>query len=118
MTSQFAEGATWAVFAVTYAGLAVGRWPGLRTDRAGIALVGATAALATGLISFPEAVSTDAVDYPTLALLFGMMLVVGYLRIAGVFRFATAKFSERRENAARFAGVDNRPVGNALSRAD
>jgi Na+/H+ antiporter NhaD/arsenite permease-like protein len=74
---------TWAWFALTYAGLALGRLPGLRTDRTGVALVGATLVLATGLLSFREAVA--AVDFATLALLLGMMIVVSYLRRAGFF---------------------------------
>ena len=89
MTPRAAEAITWAVFAVTYAGLAFGRWPGLRTNRAGIALVGATAALVLGLVTFDDAVGTGSVDYPTLALLFGMMIVVGFLRTAGLFGLAT-----------------------------
>ena len=71
------------VFALTYLGLALGKFPGLRTDRPGIALVGAAAMLGFGLISFDEAVA--AVDFKTIALLLGMMIVVGYLRRAAFF---------------------------------
>ncbi len=74
---------TLTVFTATYAGLAVGRLPGLRTDRPGIALAGAAAVLATGLLSFEQAVA--AIDFATLALLLGMMLVVAYLRRGGFF---------------------------------
>ena len=77
-----------AVFAVVYFGLAVGRLPFLRLDRAGIALVGATAMLVLDVVGFDEAVA--AVDYRTLALLFGMMLVVAYLRVGGFFRTLAA----------------------------
>lgn len=76
---------TSAVFALTYLGLALGKVPGLRMDRAGIALVGATAMLVLGLLSLSEAVSEEAIDYKTLLLLFGMMVVVGFLRISGFF---------------------------------
>src|SRR5205807_10234912 len=74
---------TLAWFVLTYAGLALGRLPGLRTDRAGIALAGAAGVLACGLLSFDEAVR--AVDFATIALLLGMMVVVAYLRRAGFF---------------------------------
>ena len=74
---------TLAVFVVTYGGLAVGRLPGLRTDRPGLALAGAAAVLATGLLSFEQAVA--AIDFATLGLLLGMMLVVAYLRRGGFF---------------------------------
>jgi Na+/H+ antiporter NhaD/arsenite permease-like protein len=70
-------------FALTYLGLALGRLPWLRTDRVGVALVGAAGALACGLIAFDDAVK--AVDFRTLALLLGMMIVVAFLRRAGFF---------------------------------
>jgi Na+/H+ antiporter NhaD/arsenite permease-like protein len=75
---------TWVVFLVVYAGLAVGKLPLLHLDRAGIALVGATAVLVAGVVTFDQAVG--AVDYRTIALLFGMMIVVAYLRLGGFFR--------------------------------
>jgi Na+/H+ antiporter NhaD/arsenite permease-like protein len=74
---------TLGCFTLTYAGLAIGRLPGLRIDRAGIAWVGATLVLATGILSFEEAVR--AIDFATIALLMGMMVVVAYLRRAGFF---------------------------------
>ena len=74
---------TLAGFVATYAGLAFGRVPGLRIDRAGIALVGAAFLLATGVVPFDEAVR--AIDFATIALLLGMMIVVAFLRIAGFF---------------------------------
>ena len=76
---------TWIIFAATYAGLALGKVPGLRMDRAGIALVGATLMLITGVLSLNQAVSPDSIDFKTLFLLFGMMIVVGVLRLSGFF---------------------------------
>ncbi|AWM40263.1 Inner membrane protein YbiR [Gemmata obscuriglobus] len=70
-------------FGLTYLGLALGRVPWLRTDRTGVALVGAAGVLACGLLSFDEAVK--AVDFATIALLLGMMVVVAFLRRAGFF---------------------------------
>src|SRR5262249_50294061 len=52
-------------------------------DRAGIALVGATLVLVLGILTLEEAVV--AVNYETLVLLFGMMVVVGFLRLGGFF---------------------------------
>src|ERR1700730_16781071 len=82
-------GLTYVLFTVTYFGLALGKVPGLRMDRAGIALVGATLVLVTGLLSLDQAVSTDSIDYKTLSLLFGMMIVVGFLRLSGFFQRLT-----------------------------
>jgi Na+/H+ antiporter NhaD/arsenite permease-like protein len=78
------------VFTLTYFGLAVGKVPGLRVDRAGIALVGATLMLVTGLLSLEQAVSQESIDYQTLALLFGMMIVIAFLRLSGFFEHVTA----------------------------
>ena len=76
---------TSAIFALTYLGLAAGRVPGLRMDRAAIAFVGATLMLVAGVLTIQQAVAPQSVDYETLLLLFGMMVVVGCLRISGVF---------------------------------
>ncbi|MHB1423526.1 MAG: ArsB/NhaD family transporter [Gemmataceae bacterium] len=74
------------VFLVTYAGMALGKIPGLRMDRAGIALVGATIVLVTGILTLQEAITPQSIDYETLLLLLGMMIVVGCLRLSGFFR--------------------------------
>ena len=79
------------VFGLTYLALAIGKVPGLRIDRAGIAMVGATAMLLTGALSLPDA--AKAVDYETILLLFGMMVVVAHLELAGFFRLATERIA-------------------------
>jgi Na+/H+ antiporter NhaD/arsenite permease-like protein len=77
---------TTVLFMLTYSGLALGKVPGLRMDRAGIALVGAALMLVAGTITFEEAFSAHSIDYETLVLLLGMMVVVGCLRLSGFFR--------------------------------
>jgi Na+/H+ antiporter NhaD/arsenite permease-like protein len=84
---------TCGIFGLTYLGLAVGRVPGTRIDRAGIALVGAAAVLAAGALSPHEA--ARAVDYQTLILLFGMMIVSAHLRFSGAFALATDRLAAR-----------------------
>jgi len=81
------------IFLATYAVIAVGGVPGLRIDRTGAAIVGAVLMVVSGSISFDEAVK--AVDFHTLVLLFGMMILVAYLRLAGAFA-ALASFVSRR----------------------
>jgi Na+/H+ antiporter NhaD/arsenite permease-like protein len=71
------------VFSLTYFGLALGKFPGLLTDRTGIALAGAAAVLACRLLTFDEAVAS--IDFATISLLLGMMIVVAYLRLGGFF---------------------------------
>ena len=79
--------ATGAIFIVTYAGVALGRIPGLRLDRAGIALTGAALMMAAGAITPAEAY--HAIDLDTFALLLGMMIVVAHLKLSGFFRLVS-----------------------------
>ena len=74
------------IFAATYVVIAIGRLPGLRLDRAGAALVGASLMVASGSLSLEEAYR--AIDLDTIALLLGMMIVVANLRFAGLFHLA------------------------------
>jgi Na+/H+ antiporter NhaD/arsenite permease-like protein len=77
------------IFALTYAVLGFGALPPLRIDRSGAALIGATAMVAFGVLTPHEAVA--AVDFDTLALLLGMMIVVAHLRLAGFFAWLAAR---------------------------
>jgi Na+/H+ antiporter NhaD/arsenite permease-like protein len=74
---------TVTIFSLTYLGLALGKAPWLRIDRTGIALVGATLMMVCGVLPLPEAVRS--VDYETIILLFGMMVVVAFLHLSGFF---------------------------------
>lgn len=87
---------TWvfAIFAVVYSGMIVGRLPWLTLDRAGTALIGAIAMIAVTRTSPSEA--ADALDIPTLALLFGLMIVSAQFRLSGFYAWVT-----RRVGAAR-----------------
>lgn len=76
---------TTALFTLTYVALAIGRVPMLRCDRAGIAFIGAALMLCTGVLTLRQATSPESIDYETLFLLFGMMIVVGVLRVSGFF---------------------------------
>ena len=80
--------ASLAILVLTYAGLAAGRIPGLRLDRAGIALLGGAAMIAFGPLTLKEAF--QAIDYDTIALLLGMMIVVAHLKVSGAFRMLGA----------------------------
>ena len=77
-----------AIFLGTYLVLAVGTFPGLRIDRTGAAIIGASFMIGFNVLSFDEAIR--AVDYSTLVLLFGMMIVVANLRLSGFFRMVSA----------------------------
>ncbi|HKI14533.1 MAG TPA: anion transporter [Roseiarcus sp.] len=72
------------ILVLTYVGVAAGRIPGLRLDRAGIAFLGGAAMIALGPLSLEEAFR--AIDFNTIALLLGMMIVVAHLKVSGAFR--------------------------------
>ena len=72
-----------ALAIVTLVGVAVGRYPALKMNRATIALVGAVLFVACGLM--PLDVAYRAVDWNTILLLFGMMVLNVNLRLAGFF---------------------------------
>src|SRR5271166_2867890 len=73
-----------AILLLTYVGVAAGRLPGLRLDRAGIAFLGGAAMIAFGPLSLEEAFR--AIDFDTIALLLGMMIVVAHFKVSGAFR--------------------------------
>lgn len=75
---------TLLIFVITYVGIALGRVPGLRIDRTGIALVGAIALVGVGALTVEHA--TAAIDFPTILLLFGLMILSAQLRVAGFYR--------------------------------
>src|SRR5574337_1276340 len=77
---------TTAIFLITYVGIALGRFPGLALDRTGIALLGAIAMLAAGALSLSQAV--QALDVPTLLLLYALMVVSGQLQLSGFYTWA------------------------------
>ena len=51
--------------------------------------------LCTGVLTLAQAVSPDSIDYETLFLLFGMMVVVGFLRFSGFFARVTHGMLDR-----------------------
>lgn len=81
------------VFVLTYVVVALGRVPGLRLDRTGAAVVGAAGMVAFHVVTPEQAYR--AIDMATLVLLFGMMVVVGHLRLAGFFRLAGVLVARR-----------------------
>lgn len=72
-----------ALFAATYLAVAIGRLPGSHLDRSGAAMAGAALMVAIGALSLGQA--RDSIDFNTLILLLGMMIVVAHLRYAGFF---------------------------------
>src|SRR5438105_1087457 len=88
LLSLVPEGAAIAIFAMTYLVVAIGRLPGFRLDRAGAALVGASLMVAAGAMPLDEA--PKAIDFDTIILLLGVMIVVANLRLSGFFHIVNA----------------------------
>jgi Na+/H+ antiporter NhaD/arsenite permease-like protein len=76
------------IFAATYLVLGIGRFPGFRIDRTGAAIIGASLMVAANVLSLDEAWA--AINYDTIILLFGMMIVVANLRLSGFFTLVAA----------------------------
>lgn len=71
------------IFAATYLVLAIGHLPGFRVDRTGAAIIGASLMVGCNVLPLHEAYR--AIDWDTIILLFGMMIVVANLRLSGFF---------------------------------
>ena len=82
-----------AIFALTYAAVAAGRFPGLSVDRPAAALLGAALMVAAGVLAPGEA--GRAINGDTLGLLLGMMILAAYLGEAGFFRRAAHEVVRR-----------------------
>ncbi|PYV16045.1 MAG: anion transporter [Acidobacteria bacterium] len=79
--------AAYAIFFGSYIVFAFGKFPGMKIDRPGAAVIGAVLMVVTGVLGPSEALR--AVDFSTLVLLFSMMLIVAYLHQAGFFDWIT-----------------------------
>jgi Na+/H+ antiporter NhaD/arsenite permease-like protein len=71
------------IFLAVYLVLALGRLPGLRVDRTGACIIGASLMIAFGVLDLDQAYA--AINYDTIILLFGVMIVVANLRLSGFF---------------------------------
>ncbi len=80
--------AIYGVLGLTYLGLALGYLPGLRMNRATIALVGSAFLIGLGALNLQEA--WDAIDATTIVFLLSMMVVNANLSFAGFFQRALA----------------------------
>ncbi|HEU5400435.1 MAG TPA: SLC13 family permease, partial [Terriglobales bacterium] len=79
--------AAWIIFLASYLVFALGKFPGLKIDRPGMAIIGAVLMVAFRIVPASEALRS--IDFGTIVLLFSMMLLVGYLHLAGFFEWVT-----------------------------
>src|SRR5438309_4346031 len=79
--------AAYAIFSASYLVFALGKFPGMKIDRPGAAIIGAVLMVAFRIVEPAEALRH--VDFGTIVLLFSMMLIVAYLHLAGLFDWIT-----------------------------
>ena len=77
------------IFIVTYIGIIFTGLPKINIDRPSAAFFGAVAMIVFGVMSFEEAV--HAIDYNTIGLLLGMMIIVATLQLDGFFSLIAEK---------------------------
>jgi Na+/H+ antiporter NhaD/arsenite permease-like protein len=78
---------TYSVFIASYVVFALGKFPGMKIDRPGAAIIGAVLMFMTGAVRANNALHL--IHFGTVVLLFSMMLVVAYLHLAGFFDWVT-----------------------------
>src|SRR6266446_4078597 len=76
--------AGYVVFLGSYLVFALGKFPGMKIDRPGAAIIGAVLMFAFRIVQPGDAARF--IDYGTLVLLFSMMLIVANLHLVGLFR--------------------------------
>jgi len=71
------------IFLLTYILMALGQPPLFRIDRTGAAIIGASCMIIFDVLPVYEAY--EAIDYKTILILFGMMILIANLRLSGFF---------------------------------
>jgi len=88
------------IFVLTYIGIAIGHIPGLKLNRAGIALLGAIGMMIFGGVNTAAAVSY--VNWPTVCLRFGFFVISAQLRLSGFYDKIAAGLANQLVHPARF----------------
>src|SRR5436190_665097 len=88
MTWNFPAVASLGVFVATYLLISVHRIRFLNLDRPTAALAGAVLMVVLGVVPFDEALR-GAINWETILLLLGMMIVVAYLKLARFFEYVS-----------------------------
>lgn len=87
------------IFGFTYLTISVERLPYFHLDRVSGALIGAVAMVAFGVLTLDQAY--QALNFDTIVLLLGMMIVVAYLQISGFFDLVATFILKRAQTGNR-----------------
>src|SRR5687767_9874400 len=85
--------AAYVIFLGSYIVFALGKFPWMKIDRPGAAIIGAVLMVAFGIVGAQDALTS--IDFATVVLLFSMMLIVANVRLAGFFDWIAAWIIER-----------------------
>src|SRR5713226_5739356 len=85
--------AAYIIFLGSYVVFALGKFPWMKIDRPGAAIIGGVLMVAFRVVGAPEALAS--IDFATIVLLFSMMLIVANLRVTGFFDWITERTIER-----------------------
>src|ERR1039458_7692037 len=86
--------AAYVIFLASYLVFALGKFPGLKIDRAGAAIIGAV-----GMVAFRAVQPSDAlrfINFPTLVLMCPKMQIVGNMQLAPCFEWKAEMVLRRR----------------------
>ena len=77
--------AAYGIFLASYVVFALGKFPGLKIDRTGAAIIGAVGMVAFRIVQPDQ--TLQFINFSTIVLLFSMMLIVGNLHLVGFFEW-------------------------------
>lgn len=101
-----------AIFALTYLGMALGRFPGLRIDRTGIAVIAAIVLYGIGAV--PTARLVGAIDFPTLIILLGLMILSAQFAASGFYDWCSLRIAGTARSPVALLAITV-TVGGVLS---
>lgn len=100
---------TGGIVLLTFVGIAIGRYPIIKSNRTTIALMGVALLLATGQVAFEQL--PDYIDFDTIILLFSMMIINANLKLAGFFTLASHWLVRRARTPRSFLALEILLVG-------
>lgn len=87
------------IFVLTYLGIIFTSLPGINIDRPSASFFGSVAMIVFGVLTFDEAI--NAIDFNTISLLIGMMVIITVLELDGFFSFIASKTITLAKNERR-----------------
>ncbi|MBR1774798.1 MAG: hypothetical protein IJ759_04645 [Bacteroidales bacterium] len=87
------------IFVITYLGIIFNKLPLLNLNRKTSAYAGSAAMILFGMISFEDAVKS--IDFNTIVLLLGMMIIISALQLEGFFTLISRKTMSSAKNTSR-----------------